>query len=250
MRWSNAGALLGFSLAVLALLLLAIAPVGWRAGWWHFRFAFTWLMGSSGVIAAVAAVVSCSRFCSGWSELGAGGVAMAPSGSSWAPSSFMCPGNTIRRAARCRASMTSPPTPPIPALIAPLPPGRRSMAPRRPMADRDRRPAAEGLSGLAPLTLPSAPQGLRSRSATARSMPRWNMPQAIPRRPHRGQPGELLVWLRRRHRHPRHRRRRGQPHRHPLGQPSGQGRPRRQCGPGPRLSRRPEGRRGLERNGP
>jgi hypothetical protein len=76
----SSGALLGFSLAVLALLLLAIAPVGWRAGWRHFRFAFTWLMASSGVIAAMAAVVSVLAFVLGWSELGARGVAMAAIG--------------------------------------------------------------------------------------------------------------------------------------------------------------------------
>jgi uncharacterized protein (DUF1499 family) len=37
-------ALLGFVLAVAALLLLAAGPLGWRAGWWSFRLAFTTLM--------------------------------------------------------------------------------------------------------------------------------------------------------------------------------------------------------------
>ena len=60
--------------------MLAIAPVGWRVGWWHFRFAFTWLMTSSGVIAAAAAVVSLLALLLGWSELRAGGVAMAAIG--------------------------------------------------------------------------------------------------------------------------------------------------------------------------
>jgi len=38
------GAYLGIGLALLALILLAAAPLGWRAGWWHYRFAFAWLM--------------------------------------------------------------------------------------------------------------------------------------------------------------------------------------------------------------
>jgi uncharacterized protein (DUF1499 family) len=35
---------LGLVLAVAALLLLAAGPIGWRAGWWSFRLAFTTLM--------------------------------------------------------------------------------------------------------------------------------------------------------------------------------------------------------------
>ena len=80
MSWSQPIALLGFCLAGLALLLLAISPIGWRAGWWHFRFAFTWLMTSSGVIAAAAVVVSLVALVLGWSDLGARGVAMATIG--------------------------------------------------------------------------------------------------------------------------------------------------------------------------
>jgi uncharacterized protein (DUF1499 family) len=48
----------GFGLAVIALLLLAIAPLGWQLGWWHFRIAFFTLMQYSAYIAAGAAVVS------------------------------------------------------------------------------------------------------------------------------------------------------------------------------------------------
>jgi uncharacterized protein (DUF1499 family) len=48
----------GFGLAVIALLLLAVAPLGWQAGWWHFRVAFFILMQYSAYIAAGAAVIS------------------------------------------------------------------------------------------------------------------------------------------------------------------------------------------------
>ena len=35
---------LGFGLAVIALLMLALAPIGWRTGMWHFRTSFWYLM--------------------------------------------------------------------------------------------------------------------------------------------------------------------------------------------------------------
>src|SRR5262245_56400305 len=76
MSWLQTGALLSLILAMLALLLLALAPVGWRAGWWHFRFAFTWLMTASGVTAAAAVIVSLTVLLLGWSGLSAGGSAM------------------------------------------------------------------------------------------------------------------------------------------------------------------------------
>ena len=32
------------ALAAVAVVLLALGPIGYRAGWWHFRFAFQTLM--------------------------------------------------------------------------------------------------------------------------------------------------------------------------------------------------------------
>lgn len=80
MSWLQTGALLSLILAILALLLLALAPVGWRAGWWHFRFAFTWLMTASGVTAIAAVIISLAVLLLGWSELSAGGSAMVAAG--------------------------------------------------------------------------------------------------------------------------------------------------------------------------
>jgi len=36
--------LLALVLAIAAIVLLMLGPLGWRAGWWHFRFAFSSLM--------------------------------------------------------------------------------------------------------------------------------------------------------------------------------------------------------------
>jgi uncharacterized protein (DUF1499 family) len=67
-------------LALLALLLLAFAPLGWRAGWWHFRFAFTWLMTASGVAALAAVIVALGVLLVSWSQLSTGRLTMAAIG--------------------------------------------------------------------------------------------------------------------------------------------------------------------------
>ena len=69
-NWAPYEACLGLGLAVAALVLLVVAPLGWRAGWWHFRFAFSWLMPASGYVALVAAIVSLFVLAAGWPQLG------------------------------------------------------------------------------------------------------------------------------------------------------------------------------------
>jgi uncharacterized protein (DUF1499 family) len=55
--------LLALILAIVAVLLLAVGPLGWRAGWWHFRVAFFYLMpwsaycGLAAVALAIGALV-------------------------------------------------------------------------------------------------------------------------------------------------------------------------------------------------
>jgi len=50
--------LLALALAVIAVALLALGPIGWRAGWWHFRFALLTLMPGAAYFGAAALVVS------------------------------------------------------------------------------------------------------------------------------------------------------------------------------------------------
>ena len=76
-NWALYGAYLGFALASAALVLLALSPVGWRAGWWHFRFAFFWLMTSSAYIALAAVVVCVLALAVGRSRLGTRGITIA-----------------------------------------------------------------------------------------------------------------------------------------------------------------------------
>ena len=44
--------------AAAAVVLLALGPIGWRAGWWHFRFAFQTLMPWAGYCGIAALAVS------------------------------------------------------------------------------------------------------------------------------------------------------------------------------------------------
>jgi uncharacterized protein (DUF1499 family) len=76
-NWTLYGAYLGFGLAVAALVLLALSPLGWRAGWWHFRFAFFWLMTSSAYIASGAVVICALALAVGRSRLGGRGITIA-----------------------------------------------------------------------------------------------------------------------------------------------------------------------------
>jgi uncharacterized protein (DUF1499 family) len=45
-------------LAIVALLMLAAGPIGWRAGWWHYRVGLQTLMPDAGYVGLAAAAVS------------------------------------------------------------------------------------------------------------------------------------------------------------------------------------------------
>jgi uncharacterized protein (DUF1499 family) len=79
-NWAGLAAYVGVGLAILALLALAVGPLGWRLGWWHYRFAFSWLMPYAAYGAIAAAAVSILALVFGWSHLGARGIALAAIG--------------------------------------------------------------------------------------------------------------------------------------------------------------------------
>jgi uncharacterized protein (DUF1499 family) len=54
----RAAPFLALALAAVAAVLLAIGPIGWRAGWWHFRFAFVTLMPWAAYFGIAALIVS------------------------------------------------------------------------------------------------------------------------------------------------------------------------------------------------
>jgi uncharacterized protein (DUF1499 family) len=69
--------LLALALAVTALALLAVGPIGWRAGWWHFRFAFLTLMPWAAYFGIAALVVSVLTLLLGRSRIEGRGIAIA-----------------------------------------------------------------------------------------------------------------------------------------------------------------------------
>ncbi len=76
-NWAPYGAYLGLGLVAVASALLAISPLGWLEGWWHFRFAFSWLMPVSGYLALAALIVSLFVLAAGWRRLGRRGLMIA-----------------------------------------------------------------------------------------------------------------------------------------------------------------------------
>jgi uncharacterized protein (DUF1499 family) len=69
--------LLALALAVIAAVLLALGPIGWRVGWWHFRFALLTLMPWAAYFGIAAVVVSAVTLLVGRSRIESRGIAVA-----------------------------------------------------------------------------------------------------------------------------------------------------------------------------
>ena len=67
---------LGLLLAAVAMVLLALGPIGWRAGWWHFRVGFFYLMPWAGYFGIASVVVSVLALVLGRAVIGWRGVAI------------------------------------------------------------------------------------------------------------------------------------------------------------------------------
>lgn len=68
---------LALALAGVAVVLLALAPIGWRLGWWHFRFSLLTLMPCAAYVGLAAAIVSTVALVIGLSQLDWRGIALA-----------------------------------------------------------------------------------------------------------------------------------------------------------------------------
>jgi uncharacterized protein (DUF1499 family) len=69
--------LLAAVLAIVAVVLLALAPLGWRAGWWHFRFSLLTLLPWAAYCGIAALAVSVLALLLGRSRIQPRGVAIA-----------------------------------------------------------------------------------------------------------------------------------------------------------------------------
>jgi uncharacterized protein (DUF1499 family) len=70
----------GLLLVALGAIVLVIGPVGWRAGWWHYRIAFTWMLPYGGYFAIAGGVISAIAMLFGRRGLGRRGLVMAALG--------------------------------------------------------------------------------------------------------------------------------------------------------------------------
>jgi len=68
---------LALSLAGTAVVLLALGPLGWRAGWWHFRFSLLTLMPWAAYFGIAALIVSALTLLLGPSRIAPRGIAVA-----------------------------------------------------------------------------------------------------------------------------------------------------------------------------
>ena len=164
--------LLAAALAVIAVVLLGSAPIGWRAGWWHYRFALLSLMPWAayfGVAALVVAVLALSSAARGSSGGGSRSRSPPLRRAGWSP---MCPGIMTQCAS------TVPPINDIttdtanpPAFAAVVPRARPRQA--NPVAYRGAKFAdqqKQAYPDIAPLTLDAAAKGcVRSRARRLRN---------------------------------------------------------------------------------
>jgi uncharacterized protein (DUF1499 family) len=68
---------LALALAAIAVVLLALGPIGWRAGWWHFRFSLLTLMPWAAYFGLAAVIVAVLGLAISLSRLDWRGVALA-----------------------------------------------------------------------------------------------------------------------------------------------------------------------------
>jgi uncharacterized protein (DUF1499 family) len=68
---------LALSLAGTAVVLLALGPLGWRAGWWHFRFSLLTLMPWAAYFGIAALIAAAVTLLVGRTRLGTRGIVMA-----------------------------------------------------------------------------------------------------------------------------------------------------------------------------
>src|SRR5262249_8732515 len=68
---------LALALAGIALVLLALGPIGWRLGWWHFRFSLLILMPWAAYVGLAAVIVSALALVIALSRRDGRGIALA-----------------------------------------------------------------------------------------------------------------------------------------------------------------------------
>ncbi|HEX7967512.1 MAG TPA: DUF1499 domain-containing protein [Stellaceae bacterium] len=168
---------LGFGLAVLSVILLALAPIGWRTGMWHFRTSFWYLMQPAAYLGIAAGVVSLIALI-WWGSMGTAGRAMALAGLAIGAFMFYIPWSyyhTLGTVPRIHDITTDTANPPgfSPAVL------QARAAEKGNSVDYDQKTAAlqkEGYPDLAPVTVRLPPaEAFKRALAAAQAMPGWTI---------------------------------------------------------------------------
>jgi uncharacterized protein (DUF1499 family) len=181
-NWAGIAAYVGVGLAVLALVVLAVGPLGWRLGWWHYRFAFSWLMPYAAYGALAAAAVAIVALAFGWSHLGTRGIALAAVGIILAAFVVYMPWqyNRLRGVVPPIHDITTDTDNP-PAFLAALklrPAGSNTVAYEGPALAGKQHAA---YPDIAPVKMSVAPADAFTRALdTAKAMPGWTVVDADP----------------------------------------------------------------------
>jgi uncharacterized protein (DUF1499 family) len=181
-NWAGIAAYFGVGLAILALVVLAVGPLGWRLGWWHYRFAFAWLLPWAAYGALAAAAVSIVALAFGWSHLGARGIALAAVGIILAAFVVYMPWqyDRLRGVVPPIHDITTDTDNP-PAFVAALklrPAGSNTVAYEGPALAGKQRAA---YPDIAPVKMSVAPaEAFKRALATANAMPGWTVVDSDP----------------------------------------------------------------------
>jgi uncharacterized protein (DUF1499 family) len=165
------------ALAVIAVVLLAVGPIGWRAGWWHFRFAFLNLMPWAAYFGMAALVASALTLLLGrsrieWRGIGIAILAFAVGGLiAYVPWHY----DQIRRTAPPIHDITTDPdNPPVFVAVVPL----REAEGGNPVAYEGTKIAEQqrrAYPDIVPLTLALAPSAAFNRALDTAQRMGWTI---------------------------------------------------------------------------
>jgi uncharacterized protein (DUF1499 family) len=181
-NWAAIGVNLGLGLAIVALVLLAAGPFGWRLGWWHYSFAFFWLLPTAGFAALAAVLVSILTLALGWPHTGGRGLAVAIIGVALGAVVAYVPWHydRVRKTVPPIHDITTDTENP-PAFVAALklrPPGSNPVSYAGPAVAGKQRAAYPDIAPVK-VGLPPAEEFKRALD-TARAMPGWTVVDADP----------------------------------------------------------------------
>ena len=168
---------LGFALAVVALIMLALAPLGWRTGMWHFRVSFWYFMQPAAYLGIAAGIVSLVALF-WWPSMGNGARIMALVGfavgavMAYVPISFYYTLGTVPRIHDITTDTDNPPAF-SPAVM------QARAAERGNVSNYDQKTAAlqkQGYPDLAPVRTSLPPDQAFARAlAAAQGMSGWTI---------------------------------------------------------------------------